>query len=78
MNKLVRGFIEWGMSCWRRFTVGDAAAFKICLLSVGTLFGASLERRLRRWIPLVWLTAILSYGYLIWRLMFVHGKRTIS
>lgn len=63
-----RRFIDWGMERWRRFTAKDAAVFKICLLSIGALLGATFAKPLKKWKPLLLIAAAASYTYIIWRM----------
>lgn len=67
---IVKRFADWGMERWKRFTVADVAVYKVCLLSVGALLGAYFARSLKKLRPLLWIVAIASYGYMIWRLIF--------
>lgn len=67
-------FADWGMERWRRFTATDVAAFKICLLSIGTLAGAYFVKPVKRLRPLLWFLAVASYGYIVWRLLSDEGE----
>lgn len=67
---MVSKFIDWGMERWERFTVLDVAAFKLCLLSLGTLLGMYLVKPLKKLAPLIWIVAIASYAYIVWRMVF--------
>lgn len=62
-------FADWGMDRWKRFTAVDAAVFKVCLLSVGALFGAAFAKPLKKWKPLLLIAAVASYTYIIWRMV---------
>lgn len=69
MCNLAKGFVEWGMDRWKRFTAIDVAAFKVCLASVGVLFGVYFAKPLKKWRPILWLIAVASYAWVIWRLL---------
>lgn len=70
MCKTARRFADWGMERWKTFTIADAAAFKVCLLSLGMLLGAHFARPLKKLRPLLWAVAAASYAWLVWRLVF--------
>ena len=57
------------MSCFRRFTVWDAALFKSTLISFGVLVGMHAKEGGRKFLPLLWVTFILSYLALFWRIV---------
>ena len=66
---VVQEFCDWGMKKLKQFTVLDVAVFKVCLLSIGALIGMYLVKPFKKLAPLVWVVAIGSYCYLIWRMV---------
>ena len=49
--------------------------FKTCLLSIGTLLGVYFVKPLKKLAPVIWLVAIASYAYLIWRMFFADEQQ---
>ena len=71
----VQRVIDWCMDRFRGFSVRDVAIFKTCLLSIGTLLGVYFVKPLKKLAPVVWVAAVASYAYLIWRMFFADEQQ---
>ena len=71
----VQRVIDWGMERFRGFSVRDVAIFKTCLLSIGALLGVYFIMPLKKLAPVLWVVAVASYAYLIWRMFFADEQQ---
>ncbi|MFI3227188.1 MAG: hypothetical protein R3Y09_07210 [Clostridia bacterium] len=58
------------MEKFKTFSVLDIGIFKICLLSIGLLFGGFFNKFIRKNAILIAIIAIASYAYLIYKIFF--------
>ena len=70
----MKEIINWLMAKAKRFTVLDWAVLKVLLLSLGTMIGAYFSNFFKKLAPLMWIIVALSYGYMIYRMLFTNGK----
>lgn len=59
----------------KKFTIIDFAFFKIVLLAVGILLGVYLHAILRPFISVFWIIAIISYLYLMTKVIAYMRKK---
>ena len=64
--KEIKSFIDFAMDRLHNFNLVDVGVFKICLLTLGILLGIYHHRKLKKISPLIWLTFIGAYIYLIY------------
>lgn len=67
MNVLL-DVMDWAMTKWRKFSAFDAAVFKLCLFSMGTLFGMNAAKNHKKYAPFFQITALLTFSRLVWKL----------
>lgn len=73
ISKLKLGYailIDSVMDRFKSFKVSDIAIFKVCLFSLGTLFGAMFSKEVKKAKPLIVLLALVSYIYLVYKVFF--------
>jgi hypothetical protein len=63
----VKNLIEGVLSAARKYNVWDYAWFKTCLVALGILLGVYFSEFFLRYISLVWLIAIISYVWIIYK-----------
>lgn len=64
---------DFAMEKLRNFSVFDVAIFKLCLFSIGALFGTFFSEKLKKIVPLMAIIAIVTYVYLMYK-CFVEGE----
>jgi uncharacterized membrane protein len=63
----MKNFIAGTLKAASRYNVWDFAWFKTCLIAVGILFGVYLSEFFSRYISLVWIIAIISYVWIMYK-----------
>ncbi len=68
-------FVENVLEAARNYNVVDYTLFKFCLLAIGVLLGVYFVAFWEQYLALVWLVAILTYIFIIYKTFFVYYKR---
>lgn len=70
MKNLIRNLVNIA----RQFTSTDFAVFKICLLSIGILFGAYFSMFFMNNIIWIWVIAVITWLVLVIRIIELYKK----
>jgi len=66
----MKKLIDYLMKSVSKFTIWDYAWFKICLFSLGIIFGVYFSQFFLQYILLVWIAFALTYSWLIYKIFF--------
>ena len=71
----MRDFINSVMQATKKYTVLDFALLKICLVTIGILLGVYFIVFLAKYILFVWVAAIVSYVWIMYKTFIGYRKK---
>jgi len=70
----MREFINNMMQATKQYTTLDFALLKICLVAIGILLGVYLTVFFAKYILIVWVAAIISYVWIMYKTFISYRK----
>lgn len=70
----MKGFIEKALNAAKKFNVWDFGLFKICLFSLGIIFGVYFNNFFLAYIQTIWVLFIATWVWLLYKTFFKYWK----
>ncbi len=70
----MNNFVNKAMNAAKKYTVWDFGLFKLCLFSLGIIFGVYFYTFFSTYMPIVWAIFIASWAWLVYKTFFKYWK----